>query len=490
MQVPRNRYDGHMGKRASKNDDSRGGSPREQLWSTTFVLVVASTLCCFMVGQGLNSSTSVYVALYGGTAAYAGVLAAVFSGAAAVVRLLSGPLIDGRGRRIVMLFGFAVLIVGTVGPLFTHDVAPFVVFRILQGAGFSAVTTASATAAADALPASRMGEGIGYYGLGQALSMSVGPALALALVSTDPPENLFVGVTAIAVVGLAMIFLCRYEKHPEMLPEEAVYRRRLEEGGSEAARTGAAEAGKESKQVEASEGGKRAEAAGALEAAGRAGAAEAIEAAETTTSTAQSRMEGRPKRESIASRIFEKHALPGTLPMIVLSPAFGFVIFFVGLYGASLGVGNAGLFYTLSAVSMILVRLKSGAFMDRFAPIVILPVALACGLVAFAMLVACGTLLDGAPVRDAVFNLSGIVYGFCIGIALPLNQSVAVKNTPPERWGAANALFQLANDVGIGGACVIWGIVNDCFGFPVTICCAMCCIAASYFVARAVYPKE
>lgn len=443
-----------------------------------------------MAGQGLNSSTSVYVALYGGTAAYAGVLAAVFSGAAAVVRLLSGPLIDGRGRRIVMLFGFAVLIVGTVGPLFTHDVAPFVVFRILQGAGFSAVTTASATAAADALPASRMGEGIGYYGLGQALSMSVGPALALALVSTDPPENLFIGVTAIAVVGLSMIFLCRYEKHPEMLPKEAVYRRRLEEGGSEAARTGAAEAGKESKQIEASEGGKRTKATGALEAAGRAGAAEAIEAAETTTSTAQSRMEGRPKRESIASRIFEKHALPGTLPMIALSPALGFAIFFVGLYGASLGVGNAGLFYTLSAVSMILVRLKSGAFMDRFAPIKILPVALACGLVAFAMLVACGTVLDGTPVCDVVFNLSGIVYGFCTGIALPLNQSVAVKNTPPERWGAANALFQLAIDVGIGGACVIWGIVNDCFGFPVTICCAMCCIAASYFVARAVYPKE
>lgn len=469
MQLPRNRYDGHMGKRASKTDDSHRESPREQLWSTTFVLVVVSTLCCFMVGQGLNSSTSVYVALYGGTAAYAGVLAAVFSGAAAVVRLLSGPLIDGRGRRIVMLVGFAVLIVGTVGPLFTHDVAPFVVFRILQGAGFSAVTTASATAAADALPASRMGEGIGYYGLGQALSMSVGPALALALVSTDPPENLFVGVTAIAAIGLAMIFLCRYEKHPEMLPKGAVYRRRLEEGESEAARRGTAEA---------------------LEVTGRAGAAEAAKASETTTSTAQSRMEGQPRRESIASRIFEKHALPGTLPMIVLSPAFGFVIFFVGLYGASLGVGNAGLFYTLSAVSMILVRLKSGAFMDRFAPIKILPFALACGLVAFAMLVACGTVLDGTPVRDAVFNLSGIVYGFCAGIALPLNQSVAVKNTPPERWGAANALFQLANDVGIGGGCVIWGIVNDCFGFPVTICCAMCCIVASYFVARAVYPKE
>lgn len=427
-----------MGKRASKNDNLRGESPREQLWSTTFVLVVVSTLCCFMVGQGLNSSTSVYVALYGGTAAYAGVLAAVFSGAAAVVRLLSGPLIDGRGRRIVMLVGFAVLIVGTVGPLFTHDVAPFVVFRILQGAGFSAVTTASATAAADALPTSRMGEGIGYYGLGQAIAMSIGPAFALALVSMDPAENLFIGATAAAALGLALIFFCRYEKHPETLPEEAVYRREREE--------------------------KRTRSEGA-------------------------KSEG-ARREGFISRIFEKRALPGTLPTLVIAPAFGFVIFFVGLYGTSLGVGNAGLFYTLSAVSMIIVRLKSGAFMDRFAPIKILPVALAFGVVAFAMLIACGTVLDSSPARDAVFYLAGIVYGPCIGIVNPLNQAVAVKNTPPERWGAANALFQLAIDVGIGCASVIWGLVNDSFGFPVTICCVICCAVASYFVARVVYPKE
>ena len=438
MQLPRNRYDGHMEKRASKNDNPRGESPREQLWSTTFVLVVVSTLCCFMVGQGLNSSTSVYVALYGGTAAYAGVLAAAFSGAAAVVRLLSGPLIDGRGRRIVMLAGFAVLIVGTVGPLFTHDVAPFVVFRILQGAGFSAVTTASATAAADALPASRMGEGIGYYGLGQAIAMSIGPAFALALVSMDPAENLFIGATAAAALGLALIFFCRYEKHPETLPEEAFYRREREE--------------------------KRTRSEGA-------------------------KSEG-ARREGFISRIFEKRALPGTLPTLVIAPAFGFVIFFVGLYGTSLGVGNAGLFYTLSAVSMIIVRLKSGAFMDRFAPIKILPVALAFGVVAFAMLIACGTVLDSSPARDAVFYLAGIVYGPCIGIVNPLNQAVAVKNTPPERWGAANALFQLAIDVGIGCASVIWGLVNDSFGFPVTICCVICCAVASYFVARAVYPKE
>ena len=437
IHAPRMPYYVRMGKFDSKNKRSKAPA-RDRLWSASFILIIASTLCCFMVGQGLNSSTSVYVALYGGSAAYAGVLAAVFSGAAAVMRLLSGPLIDERGRRIVMLAGFLVLIVGTIGPLFTHDVVPFVIFRFLQGTGFSAATTASATAAADVLPSSRMGEGIGYYGLGQAIAMSIGPAFALALVSTDPAENLFIGATAAAALGLALIFFCCYEKHPETLPEEAVYRREREEKRTR------------------SKGAKGEEA----------------------------------RREGFISRIFEKRALPGTLPILVIAPAFGFVIFFVGLYGTSLGVGNAGLFYTLSAVSMVIVRLKSGAFMDRFAPIKILPVALAFGVVAFAMLIACGTVLDGSPARDAVFYLAGIVYGPCIGIVNPLNQAVAVKNTPPERWGAANALFQLAIDVGIGCASVIWGLVNDSFGFPVTICCVICCAVASYFVARAVYPKE
>ena len=66
--------------------DRRGARSRERLWSPLFVIVVAGTLCCFMVGQGLNSGTSVFIAHMGGSAAFAGVLAAVFSAAAAAWR--------------------------------------------------------------------------------------------------------------------------------------------------------------------------------------------------------------------------------------------------------------------------------------------------------------------------------------------------------------------------------------------------------------------
>ena len=399
--------------------DQGGAGSRERLWSPLFVIVVAGTLCCFMVGQGLNSGTSVFIARMGGSTAFAGVLAAVFSAAAAAAR-------------IVMVGGAALLLAGTLVPAVCSNDAVFVVCRIVQGVGFSAATTASATAAADVLLLSRLGEGIGYYGLGQALAMSVGPALALFLANTDPAANLYLGLAVIAALGLVLAALCRYERNPSRLPATAAYRRLYEE----------------CRELEHDE------ARGGHDATGPC-------AARVTDNRQARGAEPEPSARGLG-RFFELSALPGALPMVVLSPAFGFGIFFVGLYGTSLGVVNPGLFYTLSALSMIAVRLKSKSFMDRVAPLKICTASTACGLAGFLLLLMAGS-------SDLAYYAAGILYGVCLGVSMPLNQSVAVKNTPAERWGAANALYLLASDVGIGVSSIVWGLVNDAAGFPATI---------------------
>ena len=429
-----------------------GAGSRERLWSPLFVIVVAGTLCCFMVGQGLNSGTSVFIARMGGSTAFAGVLAAVFSAAAAAARIVCGPLVDRAGRLRVMVGGAALLLAGTLVPAVCSNDAVFVVCRIVQGVGFSAATTASATAAADVLPLSRLGEGIGYYGLGQALAMSVGPALALFLVNTDPAANLYLGLAVIAALGLVLAALCRYERNPSRLPATAAYRRLYEER----------------RELEHDE------ARGGHDATGPCAA--------RVTDNRQARCaEPEPSARGLG-RFFELSALPGALPMVVLSPAFGFGIFFVGLYGTSLGVVNPGLFYTLSALSMIAVRLKSKSFMDRVAPLKICTASTACGLAGFLLLLMAGS-------SDLAYYAAGILYGVCLGVSMPLNQSVAVKNTPAERWGAANALYLLASDVGIGVSSIVWGLVNDAAGFPATICCVMGCILAAWVVAWFSYPS-
>ncbi len=413
----------------------------ERLWSPLFIFIIIMTLCSFMVGQGLNSGTSVYLDHMGQGATLAGVLAAVFSASAAVARIACGPVIDNVGRVVVMLGGALFLLVGTILPAFVSNTAVLAVCRVLQGIGFSAATTASATAASDVLPLSRLGEGIGYYGLGQALAMSIGPVLALFLVNTDPAENLYLGMSAMAALAVVFTLLCRYEKNPSRLPETSSYRQRIERGSG----------------------------------AGDAASAESAEPAEPAEPAAP------VKKEGFLKSFFEPRAVPGMLPMLVLSPAFGFGIFFMGLYGTSLGYAGAGLFYTVSAIAMIAVRLVSKAFMDRVAPFKIMAFTVLFGLIGFAMVFFAGQ-------SELLFYAAGIPYGLCLGVAIPLNQSVAVKNTPAERWGAANAIYLLASDIGIGVASAVWGVVNDAAGFSVTIICAMCCVAASLVVAWFAYP--
>ena len=39
-----------------------GKDDHPKLWSLIFVLIIALTFCCFVMGQGLNSGTSVFLA--------------------------------------------------------------------------------------------------------------------------------------------------------------------------------------------------------------------------------------------------------------------------------------------------------------------------------------------------------------------------------------------------------------------------------------------
>lgn len=412
-------------------------SQQPKLWTPVFVGVVVMTLCCFCVGQGLNAGTSVYLAQRGATATLAGVGAAAFSLAAAIGRIVCGPIVDSKGRIVVITIGGVIVLCGTLGAALFTNLDFFVLWRLLQGIGFAAVTTATATAAADVLPVERLGEGIGYYGLGQAIAMSFGPALAIFLVSTEPSENLYWGLSLFAAAIFLISFFCRYENNVERLPETATYRRLAEQ---------------RSKVPNA-------------------------QASETT----------RTKKRLMES-LFEPKALSGALPNMVIAPTFGFGIFFTGLFGTTLGIPAAGTFYTVSAVAMIAIRLASRSFMDRTPAFKLHTIAALAGVVYCITLIVVGQPELGEGIRKGLYYFAGVPYGLCLGIAAPVNQAVSVKNSPPERWGAANALLFLLLDISIGVAAVLWGFTNDQFGFTTTLVFVIVFIVASVGVARLTYP--
>ena len=408
-----------------------GKDDHPKLWSLIFVLIIALTFCCFVMGQGLNSGTSVFLAGQGYGASLAGVLALVFSIAAALARLFVGPVIDNGKCSLVIIAGIAILIAGTALSAVVQGIPLFTISRLLQGVGFGAATTAASTAAASVLPQERLGEGIGYHGLGQAIAMSIGPAFALYLVGTDPSTNLYVGLALVGFAGLVIALNARYESKWQTLPSSSAYRIKMETR----------------LELDSKD--------------GQAPSSTTVTTSETINS------EKYPEGDQVSKRTLRD----------------SFNIFVAGLYGTTLGYTHAGLFYTISAVSMIIIRMISKHFMDTVPAIKTMTGAVACGILCCLMLLA-------APYGEPVFLASGIFYGLATGISLPLNQSVAVKNTPPERWGAANALFLLANDIGIGFASVIWGVINDSFGFQTSIVCVIVCLIASYASAWIVYPAR
>lgn len=446
--------------------NNKDKSPQTRLWTPVFVGIVIMTLCCYIVGQGLNAGTSVYLSYRGASATLAGIGAAVFSGAAAISRIICGPAADRRGRIVVATIGAVVLVVATVGAAAFPSLDLFVLWRLLQGAGFAAITTSCATAAADVLPIERLGEGIGYYGLGQAIAMSIGPALAIFLVGTGSPENLFWGLSVSAGAVFLTSFFCHYENNLDRIPETSTYRQLALQ-----------------RQAKAHE----AEGDG-----GEPGTEDDASASDGAPGTANNRRdpEGARSKHGVLDGIFEPKALAGALPMTVICPTFGFGIFFTGLYGTSIGIANPGMFFTVSAIAMIAIRISSRSFMDRTPAFKLHVVAAAAGLAYCAMLATVGFLGGDSPIRNILFYFAGIPYGLCLGMALPVNQAVSVKNSPAERWGAVNGLFFLLNDIGIGGAAILWGMSNDMLGFTTTLAFVAVFIVASVGVAWLTYPAS
>lgn len=149
------------------------------------------------------------IPLYGNelgfSAAMVGMTTTVCTIASLILRPFLGSWLDSYGRRIIVLCGTAVFVLATWFCGFSGSFAVLLVLRAMQGFGFAAHTTAVNTMATDVLPEERMAEGIGYMGLTGSVSLTLAPALALALVDAGGYRQGFNG--AFLAGGLAVLCL-------------------------------------------------------------------------------------------------------------------------------------------------------------------------------------------------------------------------------------------------------------------------------------------
>ena len=191
------------------------------IWNRTFICAMACQLFIGLSQYIVNPLVSSYAAYLGAGPKLVGVLTGLYFGVSLVLRPVSGPALIRLDKKALLFFVFGMgIIVNFLYATFA-TVPMFVAVRVLHGIQFSLVGSLLITIAGDSLPKEKMGSGLGLYGLSNALSMTLGPSIGLAVRSWGGAnygeaggyKAIFYTATAIMVFSLIPCFIARPKKH-------------------------------------------------------------------------------------------------------------------------------------------------------------------------------------------------------------------------------------------------------------------------------------
>jgi len=174
------------------------------LFNKNFIIIGVASFLMFFAFYLLMPVIAMYVIEeFGASPSVAGVVVSAYIITALIARPFSGYLVDKYDRRKFYLLSFALFTFFFFGYLIASSISMVFITRVLLGATFSLVTTASSTLAIDVIPSKRRAEGIGYFGAMTVLAMAIGPMAGLYLMELFSYEGLF--VIAMISCGLGVL---------------------------------------------------------------------------------------------------------------------------------------------------------------------------------------------------------------------------------------------------------------------------------------------
>ncbi|MFZ5648725.1 MAG: MFS transporter [Bacillota bacterium] len=191
---------------------------KQALWTKDFILICLVNMMMFTSFYFLLPTLPVFVTdVLKGDESNVGYIIGVLSLTAVMVRPLSGFMLDVAGRRKILIYAFIAFSLAMAAYNFVTSLTLLFTLRALHGISWGFSTTGAGTVAADVVPPSRRGEGMGYYGMSNTLAMAVGPSLGLYILNAAGFNTLFIASFAVAVAGVLLVLGISYReiKNPE-----------------------------------------------------------------------------------------------------------------------------------------------------------------------------------------------------------------------------------------------------------------------------------
>ena len=310
----------------------------ERIWTRDFAFLIVSLLLISCANYYFASSMAVYARVVSSSAAGAGLITAAFYVGSVGMRLVNGLMVQRYGAHRLMLISAALCAAACFAHNFASCLALLILLRVLHGVGYSIFSTASGTAASYMVPPQRLGEGMGYFTIGNVLAMAVGPSIALTIVSDGSGSEfriLFCTAAAICAAAFALVCFIRQGK-----------------------RTGAGK---------------------------------------TPVITKENSASAKLPKTFMG---FEKGVIAPGLISFLMSYSYAPAIVYLSVYGLKKGWTNIGFAFTMYAVGLLSSRLFTGRLSDRLGHDCVMLPAYLCGCAALC-LIACSSAqwqLDAAMV--------------------------------------------------------------------------------------------
>lgn len=155
----------------------------ERIWTPAFITVFLANGMMYLGQWMCNSLIAKYTGYMGAGAVTIGFVSSAFAYTALLIKFVSAPVIDVFNKKWIAFISMAVMAFAFFGYSISGNIPTLIAFRLLQGCCQGFTATCCLALAADTLPSSRIGAGIGYFTLAQAICQAVGPTLGLNLVT-------------------------------------------------------------------------------------------------------------------------------------------------------------------------------------------------------------------------------------------------------------------------------------------------------------------
>lgn len=365
---------------------------KSSLWSKYFILALLAALFTNMCMAMLDSTLSLFADDMWNSKTLGGYLTSFFNAGSILMAFFSGRLVDKRGRRRCFVVGTVLFAIPTLAMAIWPSPIVALSARFVQGVAKGVVTVAAVSMVSDIIPRERLGEGMGLYGLGQTVPRAIGPMAGLMLTENGSYMSMFVVCTVMYLLAGVATMGIDYEKH-QSYSEHA--------------------------EVESS---------------------------------------GNENYKGVW-KLIEKKALPAAVNYTIYFFSTSIILVFLAVFSREIlmfGTSQISLFYIVSAVAILLIRLFCGKLSDRYGALCVLIPGHIANILALLILI------FWSKNNLLMYLVAATLYGVGSAAIMPTLNAVAVVDSPKGRNGAANASFYFLMDVGmLIGSAMIGAIVDN-----------------------------